>query len=469
MRIRRRLTLYGVAVTALTMLGFGLLLGVLARGSVPQDQDKSLANFADVLLATTPELDEGSAADPSTVPGLPLPIDIGASTDIYVAVYNADGTVRYSTGQVGVTWPTVPAAVIAETLETGSSIATTKAGDGVETRIHARAWPTYRPAFTRVLVVGQSTEFLDEQLSGLSAVIWVAAVLAMIASVLVSYLVSGRALRPLRQLVETTDEIGRTGDLSRRLPPVETADEVGALTGSFNSMLDQLENSNNQLNETLTAQRRFVADASHELRSPLTTIRSNAGFLSERPDAAAVDRVEAIEDISAEAERMATLVEDLLMLAVRDASRELAAVPVEIDQILRDLRPRADALQQAVTWAATSHVTIKGDRDALTRLVWILIDNASRHGASEIVVTAVDHPADVSVVVVDNGPGFPVEDLDRVFERFYRADAARSPSGAGLGLSIADAVAQAHGGRITAANSPEGGAVVTVTLPRLRR
>jgi len=461
MRIRRRLTLYGVFVTALTMIGFGILLTALASGSVPQDQDRNLASFADVLLATSPELD-----DPETVPGLPLPIDIEASTDIYVAIYDAEGLALKSTGTIDQGNPSLPAAVVVEAIETGRSIATTQAGPGAEARVHARGWPTTEGE-TAVLVVGQSTAFLDEQLSGLNAVIGVAAVLAVIASLFVSWLVSGRALRPLRELAETTDEIGRTGDLSRRLPPVETPDEVGALTASFNSMLEQLESTNSQLSDALLAQRRFVADASHELRSPLTTIRSNAGFLADRPNATLDDRTEAIDDISAEAERMARLVDDLLTLAVRDASQQNQAVPVNIDQILKDLRPRAAALQQEIVWSSTSHALIHGDRDALTRLVWILIDNASRHGATEIVVGTVDHPMHVSIVVTDDGPGFPPEDLKRVFERFYRVDAARSPSGSGLGLSIADAVTQEHGGTISAANGPGGGAIVTVTLPVL--
>ena len=119
MRIRRRLTLYGVFVTALTMLGFGLLLTALASGSVPEDQDRNLESFADVLLATSPQLE-----DPETVPGLPLPIDIDSSTDIYVAIYGADGTALNSTGTIDGADPSLPAAVVVEAIETGSSVAT---------------------------------------------------------------------------------------------------------------------------------------------------------------------------------------------------------------------------------------------------------------------------------------------------------------------------------------------------------
>ena len=460
MRIRRRLTVYGVIVTGVTMLAFGVLLYGLARGSVPDEQDKTLAGIAEEIVTETPVLDVATIG-----PGLSLPVQLEGSLEPFTAAYDSTGSPLYSTATLDGATPTLPAAVIVEALDKGVSIVTAELDSGPEVRLHARAWPT-TSGDTAVLAIGQSTEFVTEQVNGLVAVVWVAALLAMLASVLVSYLVSGRALRPLHDLAVTTDEIGRTGDLSRRLPPVATRDEVGTLTSSFNGMLDEVEKANTRLSEALNAQRRFVADASHELRSPLTTIRSNAGFLAGRPDAAASDRTDAIADISAEADRMATLVDDLLTLAVRDAGKALQVVPIQLTQVIHDLRPRAETLSQQVEWSATTRATVHGDRDALTRLVWILIDNAARHGATRIAVTTVDHPSDVSIVVSDNGPGFPADSLDRVFERFYRGDPARSPAGAGLGLSIAAALTSAHGGQISAANAAGGGAVVTVTLPR---
>ncbi len=460
MRIRRRLTLYGVAVTGITMLAFGVLLSLVASGAVPEEQDRTLAAIADELLVQSPVLNRADLGDNAA-----LPFEIGSSVDPFTAVYNSDGSSLYSTGTVDGVAPNLPAAVIVEALDSGSSIITLELADDVEIRVHARRWPTLR-GDSAVLAVGQSTDFLTEQLSGVSAVIWVAALLAIVASILVSYLVSGRALRPLRELAATTDDIGRTGNLSQRLPAVDAPDEVGALTASFNSMLDRLEETQERLSDLLDAQRRFVADASHELRSPLTTIRTNAGFLLDRQDATTEDRADAVGDISAEAERMTGLVDDLLTLATRDSGRTLNIVPVDVTQIMRDLRPRADALRQTVVWTPSGQMVVNGDRDALTRLLWILIHNAATHGATEVVVSAVGHPDDVSIVVSDDGPGFPDHDLDRVFERFYRADPARSPAGAGLGLSIAQAVASAHGGRISATNRPNGGAVVSVTIPR---
>lgn len=460
MRIRRRLTLYGVAVTGITMLAFGVLLTLLARGSIPAEQDKTLGATADELLTQTPLLDTAKLAT-----DLSLPIKLESSVDQFTAVYRADGSPIYATGVLDGVAPPLPAAVVVEALASGKSIVTLQLTPELEVRVHARRWPTI-DGESAVLTVGQSTAFLEEQLNGLTAVIWVAAILAMLASVLVSYLVSGRALRPLRELAATTDDIGQTGNLTQRLAAVDTADEVGALTASFNSMLDEVEGANTRLRESLAGQRQFVADASHELRSPLTTIRANAGFLQERPDATERDRREAIADISAEADRMAHLVGDLLTLAIGDAGRPLAAVPVDLSQVLRDLARRAETLSQHVIWPPPPRAIVEGEREALTRLVWTLIHNSATHGATEIVVSSVEHPAHVSIIVSDDGPGFPPDDLERVFERFYRADPARSPSGSGLGLSIAAAIATAHRGEISAANRVNGGAIVTITLPR---
>ena len=180
---------------------------------------------------------------------------------------------------------------------------------------------------------------------------WIAAILTLIFSGVVSWLVSGRALRPLRELAATTDEIGETGDLTRRLPSIQSKDEVGTLTHSFNQMLDRVEAAQTHLAESLERQRRFVADASHELRSPLTTIRSNAGFLLDRPEAAQTDRTEALADIEAEASRMAQLVDDLLVLASADSGRPLERHAVDLTTVVHDLERRtAQLASRSMSW-----------------------------------------------------------------------------------------------------------------------
>lgn len=464
MKIRLRLALYGAFVTAIAMLAFGVLLGLLVSRAAPEEQDRQLADLAD---ATALALEESPAA--SLIPTQPpLLIDLSANTDPYVSIVTEDGTILYSTGEVNGAPPRVPAAAIVEAAATGSSTVTTREGT-TEIRMHVVPWDRPDLGIGGLVVVGQSTAYTEEQIAGLTAVLWVSGLITLIAAVVVSWLVSGRALRPLHQLAETTDEIGTTGDLSRRLPPVKADDEVGGLTTSFNAMLDRLEQSQDRLQANLAAQRRFVGDASHELRSPLTTIRSNAGFLRDRPDVSPEDREEALADIEAESDRMARLIDDLLLLARADAAPEVSRRPVDLTVVLDDAARRASRLDRDVQVAPSPPMVVMGDHDDLTRLVWILLDNAEKHGGRPVAVRLDEDDDAVTLTVTDHGPGIAPEHIDHVFERFYRADPARSPAGAGLGLAIAAEIVVAHGGSIDVANSPApAGATFTVRLPAAR-
>lgn len=461
MRIRVRLALYGAGVVAVAMVALGTLLSVLAGRGAPGEQDLRLADLVDQGVGAL-------AAAPAhhlvpTVP--PVLTDLGESTDAFLIVLTEDGTVLYTTAQLDGTAPRIPAAVVVEAVETGESVATIRPADQVELRVHARPWNRPDVGAAGIVVAGQSTRVTEQQLAGLRVVIWTTTAITLIAALVVSWLVSGRALRPLRRLAETTDEIGRTGDLSRRLAPVRARDEVGVLTTSFNQMLEGLESAQARLAAALEAQRRFVADASHELRSPLTTIRNNAGFLQERPDVTDADRGEAIGDIAAEADRMARLVDDLLTLARADAGQPLDRRPVDLAPLLQDVGRKASHLAGPVQLDVAGPALVMGDADALTRLAWILLENAAGHGDGVIAVHLAAADGWAEVKVTDQGPGIPAEDLDRVFDRFYRADPARRRHGVGLGLAIARTIVDAHEGTIAAANRPEGGATITARLP----
>ena len=460
MKIRLRLALYGAFVTAIAMISFGVLLGLLVSRAAPEEQDRLLAELA---AATVVAVEDAPAE--SMLPNRPpVLIDLATSTDPYVSVVSEDGTVLYATGQVDGELPRVPAAAVVEAVETGSSTVTAQEGS-TEIRMYAVPWVRSDLGTAGIVVAGQSTAYTEEQIAGLTAVLWVSGIITLIAAIVVSWLVSGRALRPLHRLAETTDEIGTTGDLSRRLPPVKADDEVGVLTTSFNAMLDRLEDSQDRLQANLAAQRRFVGDASHELRSPLTTIRSNAGFLRDRPDVSPQDREEALADIEAESDRMAYLIDDLLLLARADAALDVSHRPVDLAVVLQDASRRAARLGRAIAVAPTEPTVVMGDHDALTRLVWILLDNADKHGAQPIDVTLEDDGATATMTVTDHGPGIAPEHIDHVFERFYRADPARSPAGAGLGLAIAAEIVIAHGGSIRVTNHDDAGAAFTVRIP----
>ncbi|HET7339352.1 MAG TPA: HAMP domain-containing sensor histidine kinase, partial [Candidatus Dormibacteraeota bacterium] len=252
------------------------------------------------------------------------------------------------------------------------------------------------------------------------------------------------------------EEIGRTRDFDRRLPPRTGGDEVARLSASFNGMLTRLQ-------EAFESQRRFVADASHELRTPLTTIQGNAGLLASREVSPDI-RQAAVADIVQESARMSRLVDRLLTLAKADAGLQLQLAEVDLTALVEEVCRQTGRTIDVDTVAA--HVD--GDEDALRQLLWILLDNAFRYASSRVIVRLSAEGGWARLVIADDGPGIPVEQRGKIFERFYRADLSRTGSHAGLGLSIASWIVAEHHGRIVAGNAVTGGAAFLVDLPLLR-
>lgn len=475
MRLRRRLALYGTSVAAAGMFLFIVILSGLGANGVREDQDRNLGAMADATAASLERGGPGLSADRPL-----LVVDLRSTTDPFLLVLAANGAVRYASGLLDGSPPRIPAAVVVEATERGRSVATitdasaalgTQANDSPALRVVARKWAS--SSDSGIVVAGQSTAFPASQIAGLRAFLVIAAIVTLIVVAIVSWLVAGRAVRPLVTLAQTTEAIGTTGDLSRRLAPSGSRDEVGLLTTSFNAMLERLQSAQTELAAALAAQQRFVADASHELRTPLATIRTNAEFLQERPDAAADDRAEAIADVVSEAERMSRLVDGLLVLARADAGVTIERRPVDVRAVAaeeaRRFRPvgRARDDTERVRVTAAGSALVSGDADALGRAIRALLDNAFRHGSPPIGLTVTSRGGRVHLEVRDAGAGLPAGSEERVFDRFYRADPARSGEGTGIGLSIARAIAEAHGGTIRAASADGGGAVFTIELPAL--
>jgi signal transduction histidine kinase len=188
-----------------------------------------------------------------------------------------------------------------------------------------------------------------------------------------------------------------------------------------------------------------------------------------RDDITSEDRVAALNDIAGESERMSRMVQDLLTLARADAGYHLEKEPVDLRPIVQDVSRQAQTLQptRRIELLDGQPALIRGNADAIKQLLWILIDNAFRHTSQDgqISVTLQAGRESAALRVSDNGPGIPNDDLERIFERFYQSDASRADEGTGLGLAIARWIAQEHGGRISAANNPRGGAAFTVVLP----
>ena len=478
MPLRRRLALYGTGIAAIGMFVFIVLLSGLGTNGVRGDQDRNLTAIADAAATALEKGDASFAAQ------RPLVVtDLRASAETFLLVLAFDGTVRYASGLLDGAPPRVPAAVIVEASEQGHSIATISAGADVKPgaepsafRVVARKWA--RGNDGGLVVAGQSTAFPENQITGLRAFLIISAIVTLVAVAIVSWLVAGRAVQPLVALARTTSAIGMTGDLGQRLPPSPTRDEVGRLTTSFNAMLDRLQAAQSSLAAALAGQQRFVADASHELRTPLSTIRTNAEFLRGRPDAAVADRDAAVGDIVAEAERMSRLVDGLLVLARADAGVAVERRPVDLRAVaaeeVRRLWPHGRSAAAAapneppdVRIEAKGAALTSGDPELLGRAIRILLDNAFRHGRPPVAVTVATTDGRVTLAVRDSGAGLAPGSEERVFERFYRADAARSGEGSGLGLSIARAIVEAHGGTVRAGTGEGGGAVMTIELPAL--
>jgi len=451
MSLRLRLALFGTAVVALTLVLFGALLyGLLARG-VATNQDDALRGRAGQAAAAL-------NAAPDTIARSPVaPADLRTSTEIFVEVLDRNWSVVYSTGVLDGAAPT-----IAPQLRSGASHGAFDTEGGL--RLYA---VQYTNGF---VVTGQSTRVPQSSLSGVLGFLVISGVPTLLAALAASWLVAGRALKPLKDVAGAADEIGRTRDFGRRLPSRRSRDEVALLSTSFNRMLAQLQDS-------FESQRRFIADASHELRTPLTTIQGNAGLLAHGPTIAEAVQRAAATDIADESERMSRLVDRLLTLARADSGLRLELAPLDLRSVVVDVtRQAAGVHPERAFEVKVVDVQVAGDEDALRQLLWILIDNALRYARSAITVGLEVDSGWARLMVGDDGPGIAVEDRERIFERFYKVDAARRGSdaaaaahGAGLGLSIACWITEQHGGRIIADRSAAGGAGLYVDLPLLRR
>jgi two-component system, OmpR family, sensor kinase len=252
-------------------------------------------------------------------------------------------------------------------------------------------------------------------------------------------------------------------DPGRRLHPGKAKDEITRLGETLNAMLARLE-------RAIQKERSFVADASHELRTPLALMKTELDLALRKPRTAP-ELEEALQSASAETDRLVRLAEDLLVLAQADDGR----LPLRHDELRADdlletvqeaFQARAEASGRTIQSEAANGVALTGDRLRLEQALGNLVDNALRHGSGDVSLSAVDRNARVELHVVDEGQGFPPDFLPRAFERFGRADNARTSGGAGLGLALAAAIAEAHRGSAHAANRDGGGADVWLAIPR---
>ena len=320
-----------------------------------------------------------------------------------------------------------------------------------------------------------------QQLRALATTLLVVGALVLLLAAVGGFWLANRAMRPVQAIAVAAEQIG-AGDLSRRLA-LKRRDELGELAGAFDHMLDRLENA-------FIRQRQFTADASHELRTPLTIIELEADRLLDQPDTSERQRA-ALTLIQQERQHMARLVDDLLFLARSDAGyvavqHEIVHLDELILEVVERFAPLSAQRHARVEVDALPDLAVRGDHLYLARMLGAILENALKYGGSDSAESGVcvrialaqrerDGAQWTYLTISDDGPGIAAEHLPRIFERFYRADTARTRAlapvneraGSGLGLAIARGIAQAHGGDIALQSGIGQGVTCAIALPLL--
>ena len=318
------------------------------------------------------------------------------------------------------------------------------------------------PADGRLLVVvGQSLDDRDEALRDLLGDLFLIGPAALVLASLLGYGVATAALRPVEAMRAQAAAV-TAAEPGRRLPLPRAWDEVARLGETLNAMLGRLE-------RALERERSFVSDASHELRSPLALLRTELELALRKPRSEA-ELAQALRSAAGETDRLAQLVEDLLVLARSDEGRlalRRATVPVGdvLTTVAERYRRRAEAAGRTIAVEAPAELVVAADAVRLEQALGNLVENALRHGRGTIRLAARALDGEIELHVLDEGAGFPPAFLERAFERFARADEARTEGGAGLGLAIVQVIAEAHGGSAHASGRSGGGADVWLSLP----
>jgi two-component system OmpR family sensor kinase len=320
-----------------------------------------------------------------------------------------------------------------------------------------------------MVVVATPLTDVDATLRRLLLIMLLVTAAVLVALAMLGLWVVRIGLRPLDAIGSTAAAIAG-GDLSRRVDRSESHTEVGRLGLALNSMLGQIESAFRAKDASERRLRRFVADASHELRTPLAAVRAYAELFTRGADRRPDDLARAMEGITRESERMSLLVDDLLLLARLDEGRPLERQHVQLQELVGEAVDTARAVDpERPIDVELQRAAVLGDHDRLRQIVDNLLGNARAHtppGAPVRVRVRGDNGSAL-IEVEDSGPGLGSDDVERVFERFYRSDSSRSrdSGGVGLGLSIVAAVARAHGGSVIAASEAGRGATFRITLP----
>ncbi len=500
--LRLRLLLWYGTLLAVALIFFAVLVWEMTTDALNQGIDNSVRAEAGAAAVTLSH--ELVSTPPYWPPTLSLQaINTYQESGTVVEVLDAQGKMRYDSDQNPAT--TIPfSPSVARATRAGQAQWYTATVNGGQVRVEAV--PVHAPEALSsggmtpatvpvigTLLVARSFSDVNATLNVLRALLLLIGTFTLAGALLGGWAIAGRVLHPLTEMAKTARSIAaatahgtRIGNLSQRVRRPGGRDEMVQVVDTFNEMLADLENATR-------AQRRFVADASHELRAPLTTIQGNLAFLQRHGDELPPEeRQSMLSDAHGETLRLAQLVEELLLLARADASVETPLVPstqetssqekrspsqlVELDhtvlQLVRQFRGRLSADEAKLEVGRIEPVRVQGDEESIRRVLLILLDNALKYTAvnekgeaGRVIVSLERTEKEALVRVRDTGIGIDPDDLPHIFERFYRADRARSCQGTGLGLSIAQTLVEQLHGRITTQSTPGQGSTFSVWLP----
>lgn len=343
------------------------------------------------------------------------------------------------------------------------SASVTRGGESISVlgRLGRVDFPREETSFQAAFLVGIPANLMTATLDQLKRDLIVTVVMAFLVFALGVWVLSERVLASLKSVTEAAGHVSGS-DLSRRVPVPRSGDEITDLALSINHMLDRLQ-------ESFETQRRFTADASHELRTPVTAIGGHVSYLLRRTHPTG-DQLDSLEVIQRESERMAKLVNDLLELARADAGFTVDLQPMNLVEVVETVRkevaPVARGAEIEVN-TRTPLVEVQGDPTRLKQVVLNLVQNAINAGAEKVTMTVAVERHQVRLEVLDDGSGIVPEALPHLFDRFYRVDGARSGrgNGSGLGLAIVKWLVQQHGGSVEVESRLGEGSVFTVLLP----
>jgi two-component system sensor histidine kinase MprB len=455
MGLRTRLTLLAAGVVGITVVLASVVCYLAMRGELRDQVDDALGRQGGLVLQARGEV-IGAAADRFTT-RVPAPPPRAGGSAPYVQILDAAGKVA---GRIDAGLPEIPVTARDRRVAAGKAegYLSDRDVDGDHVRVN-----TVETMGGGAFQLGRSLAGVESTLSRLRWVLLALCVCGTALAAALGRLFSRPVMQPVTDLTDAAEHITATEDLARRVD-ARGDDEVGRMAARFNTMLDTLEGSRSALDDSVEAQRRLVADASHELRTPVTSLRTNVEVLLAGDDLPENARRRLLEDVREQTEELSALITDVIELARGEVP--LSGVEdVRLDDLVRDTVARVERHHPGTGFRCTLESSVvDGLPDRLGRAITNLLDNAAKYGPDDDGVVEVGVAAG-EVTVRDCGPGVPAAEAPFVFDRFYRGARARGRAGSGLGLAIVRQVAEAHGGSVGVEAADGGGAVFRLRLP----